>query len=386
MTNSSGNANSNANPSDPSGFLNPPQQILKIINTARGDLNGKFGTAVSFSLDRNRYTIALPPTNPVASSPQSQQPTVVSLKSDNLVKATIAEKMKFKAMAARQQAEMLYNDPHVRQQFQSAYNNMESRLPPNVKLLHVAYGLIALWVLSVYFFGFTRTMLALSFMAMPILISAPDLMSGNVDMKTVIRNFPSRWRAAIVEMTGYTKLTDRQGMAGFAVLCVLCFALLSSPSAPSKQSAVPASPPSSLASSGITTATTTAGSSTLSKFEEFYKLGFDDASSNHPFGHSLPSPETATTTSSPAYTMEEDLDWAYQPPPPPPRKNIASKFSFSTMMAAFTLFRTAKDLALDQDGRPNLQVFITNAKTLDPMRMGLLGLSLYRLIHVFLFQ
>jgi len=369
-------ANSDSN--DPSGFLKSPDQVVKIINTARDDLNGKLATVLSFSETRNRYTIAIPPTNPTPSSPQSQQPSALSLKPSNLQTASLVEKMKFRSIQARQQAQMLYNDPRVRQQFQSAYNNFQNKLPRGVKPEYVAYGSVASFLCLVYFFGFMKTILAFSIFIMPLVVSAPDLLSGNPDLRVAARNFPSRWRSAIVEMTGFTRISDRMAMGIFAVLVIMCGKVLVTPNVR------PAAPPSTFSAS---TSSGTTSSTQQMKYDEIYKLGFDDAKSDNPYGHSLSSVEEMLSSNSVEGSFDDDLNWANDPnwtPPPPSNHQGKSKFGFGTMMALFTLFRTVKDLGFGPDGSFNLQLFIANFKMLDPMRLGFLGLSIYRLVSIFL--
>lgn len=374
------------NSNDPSGFLNPPNQVVKIINTAREDLNGKLAAVVSFSEARNRYTIAIPPSNPTPSSPQSQQPSALSLKPSNLQVASMMEKIKFRSIEARQQVQMLYDDPRLRNQFQTVYNNFQSKLPVGVKPEHVGYGTILVSLLIIYLFGFSKTILAYSILIMILVVSAPDLFSGNANLRTVARNFPSRWRSSIVEITGFTRISNRAAMVIFVVLIIMCTKVLITPNvAP----AVKASSFSSNTPSDIARSSTTNTATYQSKIDEIYKLGFDDAKAEKQYGHSLPSAEEISlNTNAVGSSFDDDLNWENDPnwtPPSPPNSGGTSKFGFSTMMAIFTIFRTVKDLGVGPNGSFNMQLLIANAKRLEPLRLGLLGLSVYRLVSVFVF-
>ena len=373
------NNNNDSNPSDPSGFINPSKQIVKIVNTTRENLNGKLGTAVSFATDRRRYNIAILPENPPSSS-QSLQPTILSLKPDNLVAASFSEKVIFRSTEARHQAHIILNNPQVRRQFQTAYDTFHNRLPPGVTPKQVGYGLLAFLILSVYFFGFMKTFFGLSILSLPILVSAPDIMSGS-DIRGITRNFPFRWRRIIVETTGFSRISERMALAGFVVFFLLCARILVTPSPKNSNLPIKPSAPSTI---DVKTSTT---SSFQSQLEEYYKIGFNDATEGHPFGKNMPEVEKlSSNTAQTSTNYEDDLDWAYEPPPQYPRKSAASKINFSTMMALMTIFRIGKDLiAFGPDGKPDLELFVTKLRMMQPMQMGFLGLSIYRIIHVFFF-
>lgn len=359
------------NTNDPKNLLS---QVVKITNTARDDLNNQIGTAISFSSDRNRYTVHLLPASN-NTSPQQQRAQVLSFKPDNLVLGTFVDKAKFKLAEAKLLAQQVKNDPHLRRQVTTAYNTVQSRLPKNVRPEHLAGLLFVVFFYSIYQFGFSKTFLFVSLMILPLMISAPDVQAG-MNVTSIARNFPRRWHAAVVQMTGYPRITEKMALGGFVLFMLLSGKVLLTPL------------PTTMSNKPTTTTTTTAVASALTSktIEDMYKLGFDDAKQGLDYGHSLPpiedeltmKPYTTTTTAD----NDDDLDFVYQPPP---QSKAGSKFGLQTFMAFFTLYRTGKDLATGPDGSFSAPLLMVNARNLDPMRAGMLGLSVYKIVTTFLF-
>ena len=134
---------------DPSGFLNldefgrsksssanngggdpPPRTAVKIIGTARDDLNGLLGFCTSYNTERERYMIRMSKVVD-ASGNSHTTATIMALKPTNLQQASTIEKYQ----AHYQQ---LLTDPAIRQKVTYYYNTISNKyIPPYLSLIHI---------------------------------------------------------------------------------------------------------------------------------------------------------------------------------------------------------------------------------------------------------
>lgn len=370
--------NDNDRADHPAGLLH---SVVKIANTARQDLNGQLGSTVSYNAERGRYMVSL----------LTAPPQMLALKPDNLVAASFTEKARHRMAETRHHATRLLHDPRLRRQAQAAYDAAQRALPAKVKPEYVMAVLVAGFMVCVATFGVSKTLLFCSLLALPVMTCAPDMLqqwqSGRgLDAKAVVRQFPKRWHELVVQSTGTTRISERMALGGFVLLMLFSGKILLTPvpvrgarppvtSVPTEGSSTGSKPVSSVMSYG---------SRSNNSMEDIYKLGFNDATEGHPYGHSLPTKDVLDVVPPPAapYDTGDDLDWSYQPPP---TTSGSSKFGVTTMMAMFTLLRTGKELGTGPDGRLSPESFLTNARTMDPLRMGLTGLALYKVVTTFLF-
>ena len=92
----------------PGGLKN---HVVKIVNTAR--YADTVGRCTAYNEERQRYTIYI------------DAATQVSIKTDNLVVASMAESVKFRLKEARNQAQEMANDPTLRREaIQIFYENI----------------------------------------------------------------------------------------------------------------------------------------------------------------------------------------------------------------------------------------------------------------------
>lgn len=376
--------------SDPSGFLRPSPKILKIVGTSRNDLNGCVCLPISFSNERylvNIATLASPSTTTTGSS------NTLSLKPSNLTEGNMVDKMKYKTFETRAQVQQILNDPNVRREMSRIYQNFQSKLPPFIKKPeYVLYGLLALLLVSIRFLGISKTILLLSVAILTLMVSAPDLFGGfipgtagsNNNNSTVNRsgkeiiliaakNFPSRFRAILVQSTGFNQITDKMALGIYLMVIFFSFRLIMAPS------------PAIATATASRMTSTTSGTQNQEILNEYYRLGFEDGKAGHSFGKSLPALEDEPILSS---SSSQDINWDNVPPLPPSSRmgSIANKFSFYTAMAMMNIIRTLKSLGTNPaHGGFDVQLMLANLKMMQPMQMGFLGLSVYRVLSVFLF-
>lgn len=344
-----------ANPNDPSGYVsNPPTTIVKIHGTAREDVNGLLGVVVQFNSDRGRYLVHCTSTQ-----------AVVAMKPENLIKANYMEQ-------ATAQFQQLTKDPQIRR----ILANAESRLPPGVALKHVGMGVGALLVVLVYLLGFSRVMMLISFLLMGGMLIGPDLAAG-ADRQTIIRNAPMRFRTMLREQLpspyGAKVADNNYAVAALALFIVFFFVksmmpVSKPPTPPASMNMPPTSPTRQLSQSNI---------------EEYYKLGFDDATAQKEYGASL----ADAVKHSPVNYDDVDLGVPDYPMPPPTGGGgmLNKFFSLSSAMSIMYLGKTAMELGKDATGAWRFDLFKANLSTMEPWKLGLLGLSLYRLVnHLFL--
>jgi hypothetical protein len=348
--------------SDPSGFVqNPPSVIVKVQNTSQESMNGQLGVVVQFNADRGRYLVHMATT---------QQ--TIALKPENLVKGNMIDQ-------AKAQYQMLTKDPRVRQEISKYYQLAVSKLPPGVKPEYAAGGVGLLFLLSIYFFGFTRMLMLLSLILMVGLIIGPDVFAtdgSNPQFKwrVIAANFPSRCRAILEQSVPMLrgKLSDKMA-AGIVIFFLLVSARsIFLPSAPKPTGSIPAA------------AATAAATTNMESIEEAYKFGFDDATSGKDFGTSLPKPTAAAAPSSATNNIYGDDDLQPIDMPRMMDQPWYSKIGLWQGMSIFNIGRTLLEMGKDPTtGTFSPQLVIINLQQADPMRLGLLGFSVYNLVKVF---
>lgn len=385
---------------DPSHYLpatnggKPP--LLKLGGiSARPELNGQFGQAVSFSA--GRYVVALLDAAGVGGGgggAAQPQPTMLKLKPENLTEAGSLDQLKFGAGMALQSAKAYVASPAM----QEWGNKIIAKLPPAVQskmtpdraLLGAAIAaqllLVLIYLFVGRFIGFTKLFTLVSLVALILAVSSPDWMEGyraKKPLPLIVRgaasNFARRWKDNLVQMTGYANISDRMALASLVLIVLFFGKLLLTPSGPPRMPIMP---------TGGGAQRNPPPRTPQYDLEHIYKLGFDDASSGKEFGTSLPEDiikyNAAQEESLPAQNQYDDdgnFEWAYNPPPPPPPKSNSS-LGMGTMLSMFTLYRFGKDVVTSPDGSVVLdpQYAMARLRSMDSWRLGIMAMSLYRVV------
>jgi hypothetical protein len=345
---------------DPNGWIqNPPSTIVQIHGTTRETLNGQYALVLEYRAPRYNVVCAQNPTS------------VVALKPENLRAVTnFVEKMKA-------QFEMMKHNPQFQAQFQQVRNRIRSATGMEVQ--YVAAILVLSLILSIWFLGFTKALFILSTLVMVGTVIGPDL---GQPWRTVLANAPMRWKQVIrtqIPKMGPTIADNRIYFNLFtvAVVAFILYSLLVTPGGGSSKSR------------GSTSLTRSLDNLpdemilTRQKREEFYKLGFDDATNQREYGFSLP--KIVDTPIPPS--LEEDLFTAdgMDFDGDVHRSKKKNPFSMATALAVFTLYRTLVPLAQrTDDGRFDLQLLWANLSTLEVWKLGLIGFSVYRIVSAFM--
>lgn len=345
---------------DPSGFItNPPSTYVKIVNTSREEMNGRFGLIISYSSDRNRYLLFF-----------CDNGSQGMLKPENLVKTSTIE-------TYQAQFQQLRNDPRVKQEIARFYNLAQEKLG-GMKPEYAAAGIGVLLLLLTMMIGFTKMVLLTSLLMLVGVIIAPDVLANvmntnNRNWKIVATNFPRRCRETLERNlpAARGKVTDKMaaGIVVFVVFMSLRVLLTSSASSPSLPSPTKttASPPRSTVSSSA------------SALEQAYKLGYDDATANEPYGTS-----SLASLQTPSRSFDE-IDYDYIPPAAQQRKAKGSGFGIGTIFSMVMVGRTLMQLGTNPvNGGFDIQLAIANFQTLPVWQQGMMGLSLYKIINAFL--
>jgi hypothetical protein len=330
-------------------------------------MNGQLGIVVQFQQERGRYLVHM-----------TLSQTTVAMKPDNLQKASYLEQ----ATAYYQQAS---RDP----QLQQILARLTAYLPPGISPKYAAMGAGMALVAFIYFVGFSRTMMLLSFVMLLLLIVGQDLLAG-ANSKTILRNAPMRFQTIVREQFPGGKYLVGKSYEKYVHMALAAFMLVFF-----VKSMMPVSSEATATSTSSTTTTTSRNLMLMNHAkmaEEYYKLGFDDATAQKLYGTSLPAD---LTTDDAGTSSSNNIEYDYNnnnmnfdlpdyPMPPPPRNNqggILSKlFSLSSAMSIMYLGRTAVELGKDANGSWSFPLFRQNIVTLEPWKLGLLGLSLYRLV------
>jgi prepilin signal peptidase PulO-like enzyme (type II secretory pathway) len=341
----------------------------------------------------------------------------VSLKAENLVKASWMEQM-------RGQVELLQNNADIQQQIGQFSQRIQTATQGRLNIQKVMILLGVLVLMLIYGIGFSKTLLLLSFIILMGIIIAPDLKSPSVTLRQVVQNLPLRVKTVIRQQVPYygNVIADNHLYTAALVGLVLAFfvnAMLQGKGtvvAPSRATvATPAwLSPTRLweklglasgsdhvgTSSGVTTddggstimntvldASSSSSSppivrpyiSQKSLLADAYKRGFDDATSQKEFGTSLEELlQRQEERQMQAATADFHDDPIISPPPPAPRSS--SIMSASSIFSLLYIGRTLYSAGQTADHGFDVPLMMANLRTMDTMRLAMLGFSMYRLV------
>lgn len=354
---------------DPASLLNKHVKIHSV--TVKPELNNKIGIAQSYLPERARYLVSLPP---------HISPAPIALKADNLSLPTFSERVRGKFDDIWGMVLTVYHDQSLRAELRRGLATLQSQLPPNVKIEHVAVGILLLLFGVIYLIGLSKTIMLISLISMGFVVALPDIFARR-DIKAIVTNFPMRWKEAIEQNTGY-KISLRMATGILvAILLISSKVLLTSQSRVYKKDF---GDDLDLDSLGHQSAKFTDGKGNIISFtiEEIYKLGYEDARNENAFGESLPKNHESMSFRRLDYGFNyDDISYNQMYSSPPTSKK--SKLGIGTIISLFALARTVKDLGFVQ-GRFELNVLISNVRNLPPIRMALLAFMVYRVINTFI--
>jgi len=426
---SSSSSSSASSSLDPSG-TDPARLVRKVVKihslSSKPELNNKLGTVTSFSTDRNRYLVELYP--PSATSP------TISIRAENLVLASWKDKAQIQWDMFKHQAYTLYRDPHVRQQIRYLYSMMDRQLPTigsfKIHPEHVGGSMLVLLIMMIWFLGMSKTILILSLASITIMVAMEDIMQALTSstgqqkslkgmMKKVLQNFPMRWRNVLAQSIGYPTISQRVAFTIWLGLVFFMLTVLFKTNPRMKHKPYSTSTNTPWVSTNATTASSTAATTTVpwKTLEEIYHLGFDDGNKSLTYGTSLPfdiqdymivhrlsisdenhprgipSHKNNNMNQDEEEEEEDDMDTYLSSLPPltsttytttSTRRKQGPKLGYTTIAAFYSLFRVIRELGF-HDGKFDFNLLIANLKNLQPWRLGLIGLSLYKVISIFLF-
>eukprot|EP00521_Asterionellopsis_glacialis_P014022 CAMPEP_0195290070 /NCGR_PEP_ID=MMETSP0707-20130614/6083_1 /TAXON_ID=33640 /ORGANISM="Asterionellopsis glacialis, Strain CCMP134" /LENGTH=379 /DNA_ID=CAMNT_0040350143 /DNA_START=77 /DNA_END=1216 /DNA_ORIENTATION=+ len=373
---------------DPSGFVtSPPSTIVKVVNTARDDINGQLGYVTAYNQGRGRYIVHMTGTQ-----------STTALKPENLVRGNMVDK-------AKANFQQIRNDPNIKRQLQEVYNVMDRKIPDPYKPEHAALALLVLVVGCIYVIGFTKMLSLVTLLMLLGVILAPDLMAAASSqqppsIQTIAANFPRRCRETIEQSfpSFAGKVTDKIALGIVVVLVVFVGkGLLTSPAKQARRTIDAANAAASATSTVGSSSSLSSSTSMIKQSSEFleqaYKSGFDDATSGKEFGTSLsqvianyredretPMEPLTTTTVTPPNLDFEDSYSNYLSSQSPQK----SSFGFSTAMSFFAVIRTGWELGRDPMGGFDINRMVANAKTMEPWKMGIVGFSVYNILRAFM--
>ena len=381
-------------PRDPNGFVtNPPNMVVKVSATARDDINGLLGIVMSYNTERERYLVHM-----------TAAQSTMAFKKENLVQAHTLDSYKA-------QWQQLKNDPRVKEKMLYYLQVCRNWVSP-WKLQYILAGFLLSLVVLMYFFGFTKTVMVLSYAILLLVISGPDILSKK-SPRLIAEGFPNRARETLEQHVPIVKgkISNRVAMGvllfmGGLVLQSLFFVKTNNKTMPS----MPLDPN---GSGGITTATmstTTTATAAAQKelLETYYQLGFQDATDENAHGTSLlPALEELEASrvllheqqqqqqsqqQTSDYLDDSDLplssssssssSWLTSP-----SSEQKSQFgSITNAMSMFYLYRAVMELGNEQmTGLFSMAQLFANLQgtTIPIWRKGLLALSVYKVLRIF---
>jgi hypothetical protein len=340
------------------------------------------GTGGSSSTSVPRYTVQM-----------AVSQDVVSLKPANLKKASLYEQI-------TGQYQFLVHNPAMQQQLRSVHARVQAVLPAFIQPEYLAIPVVVMIGVLFYLLGFTRTMLLFSFLMVVGMIVGPDMLAPNTTVRTVVRNAPMRFRGFLREQVPVVgnRIADSKYMtAAFAGVFLFFFVnamTVSGSSSSSKRtsgggSGMFGSMFSSLSSSIMPPTTST---SLQHPPDFYYKLGFDDATHDKPFGTSLPAPVVAVDVPPPVLSDEwrivddDEMNTAgHQHTAAGKAGKAASPWytKIGSAMSFYYIYNTVKTLGEDPaTAHWSWQRCLVAARAMEPWRMGMLGLSIYKVVSL----
>jgi hypothetical protein len=343
--------------SDPSNFVrNPPSVIVKVRNTSQESMNGQLGVVIQYNEDRGRYLVHMA---------QTQQ--TIALKPENLVQGSIIDQVKAQYL-------LLSKDPRVRQEIQKYYSLVQSTLPASIKPEYAAVGLGLLLLLGMFVIGFTRVLMMITLLVFLGLIVGPDVFGGGrvtFNWRIIAAKFPSRCRVVLEQTIPIARGKVSDNMAAGIIVVLLLFS--------ARAIFLPG------ASRDLQSSTPAIGAKATVSVHAAYKLGFDDARLGKDFGSSLPESAAALSSSSIYDDNLRPIDYrgadfaSYSPPKP-----WYHKLGMWQIMSIFNIARTLFEIGRDPvSGSFSAQLAMANLQQAPPMKLGLLGFSVYGILKVF---
>jgi len=323
---------------DPSGFLRG-NVVVKIVETARDDLNGLLGFCTAYNKDRERYMVRLsaPSSTPSATGTSSSSTTtttttvtVVALRASNLTEASKLESYK-----ARFQ--QLATDPMLRRQLSEYYQTASAAcqsvghgvLGPaattNPTLLalfrpeYCAAAVLLLLLVAIVSLGLTRTLLLLSCTALVAVLLVEDVVRRRRPWREVAANFPGRCNTVLSHQFAVLRGKLNDSVAAALVVVLLAFAVRSLFLAGGSTGNSGSS------STSTSSASVNAGANhrvpqpqrmlqrppeiDREVLEEFYNLGFRDSLDGKDRGHSFAQELEQLLRASTSNSGQHDLDF-----------------------------------------------------------------------------
>mmetsp|Transcript_3378 Transcript_3378/g.4999 ORF Transcript_3378/g.4999 Transcript_3378/m.4999 type:complete len:314 (-) Transcript_3378:1375-2316(-) len=289
-------------------------KVVKVVGTTR--YNGDVGLCLSFSEERNRYSVKL-------------DAATISVKGENLLVANVVEKAKYGIRDSLKIAQQLFNDPYLRQQVRQAYTTAASMLPTYLPPERLALLLALLVILLIRSIGFLKSFVIFSLVMLPVSVSLKDIFQDiNIIRKpmVLIKRFPLNMKNSIVEATGFSGVSEKMALAIFGFFFVLALQMLLTPAEQSKLSAGSSMhPPTDL----------------KEQLRELYKLGFEDGTHGKDYGSALTGGILEDYSSSIGGTMKysgkheaESFDWSHEPPQ---KTSIWRRLNLRTVMTLVTI-------------------------------------------------
>jgi hypothetical protein len=282
------------------------------------------------------------------------------------------------------------NDPSVMQQVTQGLAKVKKITGLDAQ--YFAGLLLVLLIASIWFLGFGKTMMLISFLVMASMVLLPAYLETN-SVKGMILKAPDQLARMLREsnLPFANKIASNKLYMALLVGFLLAF-FVSAMLPKSAEAAVSTSSGSSFWSKSA--ATTSSSPITALDIEHYYKLGFDDATQEKLFGTSLP--KTIAPKPTGPHRADADIEFlgggsdngdyhadsAYTSMPK--TKSKSSLFSIGNGMCVFAILRTINELGRNAEGSLDLPLLWAKLQVQPVWRLGLLGLSVYRLVSAVL--
>ena len=282
---------SNNDRRDPAGYVqNQTSAVVKVVGTARDDINGLFGIVVSYNLERQRYLVHM----------TSSQSTM-AFRKENLTRATMME-------GYHAQWQQLKNDPRVRQKLTHYLALWRQAVAP-MQLSHVVVATLITIGLLIYLSGVLKTIMAITLVITVLLIAGQDVLEKK-PLQHIVSNFPNRAQTAMEKHLPFLqgKISARMAAGIMVLLIALCIQSLffTTPSVPKRIKIPKKAPPVATVPGDMTTTPAGFAPMDYDMVKKYYVLGFEDATNGKDNGASFPTREDFLSSLSKSMAPPQD--------------------------------------------------------------------------------
>lgn len=386
-------------------------KLVKIQSlSTRPDLNGKVALVTAYLPDKMRYLVKLSNPHPsiiVNALRFGTNIPPISLRRESISLASYSDRLKCKVFGVREMVTFVLTDANIRKELRNVCASLMQNLSNNN--YYILFGIVVILSFSLYFIGFSKTLIVFSLLAIIPAVSLNEILAGS-DFRTVIKKYPYNLKEIIIRCTGYKRITTTMAMGIFFVMMLFSISFLISPIAFQRSKSTKYGYPldkmngsyysktkslshnfSDKVSAALDLDSTTENTVEISGLKytigELYDFGFKDAIQRKDYGTSLPGVDTDDLTYQEIATptvvdsIDPDDDYSYSHEDKPQKKK---RIGLSTVLSSLALVRIVKDIGFTSNGKFDINHLVLNLKNMQPWRICLSIFMVFNILKSFI--